>query len=222
MSTVPPEAKRKRSGFGLGVLVGVIIGLPVGCVGALTGRSPAPSETQATKEPSTPTASPAATPTEASAADTPATVASTWSYSRVQDEMNGDGVIACTDSTDEVHLEPPYQDVKAQLCIRRMPKSGLSTFVRLLGEGQFMCQSYESCRVRLKYGQGAAHAVSAREPSDNSSNFVFLEGAAAVLAGVQKAGTTLFEANYYQAGEQTVHFPTAGLQWPPPAGALKD
>jgi hypothetical protein len=205
----------------LGLVIGLAIGLPVGCVSGAHGPPSGAAPSAALPTALTPTTGakgsiPGAAHLGGSEAGTAQADASAWTYTKVKDDMNGDGVIACTTSTDEVQLTAPYGAVKAELCLRKMPKSGLNAYVRLLGDGQFMCTSYEGCRVRLKFGLGPARPVHAEEPSDNSSNFVFIEDAPLVLAGARKSETALFEANYYQAGEQIVHFPTKGLQWPPP------
>lgn len=159
---------------------------------------------------------PTKTPPQAAKPQRPAPPPSNWTYTTVPDAMRDEPVkIACTTSLNEVNLSPPYESVTADLCIRQRSKDGLNIWVRLNGNGQFICTSYSACNVSVRFGNDPAERYSALEPSDNSSNQVFLLSAARVLAGVKRASETLVEAEFYEAGTQTMRFNTSGLVWPP-------
>ena len=141
---------------------------------------------------------------------------SNWSYSIDKDEMTDKKTYeACTTSINQVNLSAPYQPVDARLCIRQSPKFGFDVFVALNGDGQFMCQSYESCRISVRFGDSPAKHWSAIGPSDNSTNVIFLQNQRRVFAGIKGAPTTLVEATFFDNGDQTMRFETAGLVWPP-------
>lgn len=141
---------------------------------------------------------------------------SPWVYSDLDDPMaTTKGVIACTTSKNEVMLDFPYKPVTADLCIRKMPRGGLNIFVRLNGDGQILCTSYEGCSVLVRHDEMAPHGVHAVGPADNSSNAIFFNGETKLLGRIQSSKITRVELNLYQAGQQTVEFNTADLQWPP-------
>ena len=145
-----------------------------------------------------------------------APVPTSWDYQAEKDPMT-DGVTytACTTSTNQVALNLPYGTVNAELCVRQSPKYGLDVIVRLDGDGQFMCQSYEDCRVNVRFGSAPQQHWMAIGPSDNSTTAIFLRKQSRVVAALKNAPTTLVEATFYDAGDQTMQFNTAGLVWPP-------
>jgi len=139
-----------------------------------------------------------------------------WTYSVEKDEMTDRKTyLACTTSTNEVDLSAPYQPVTAKLCIRQSPKYGFDVFVALNGDGQFMCQSFESCRINVRFGSRPQERWSAIGPADNSTNAIFLHSQKRAFAGIKDADTTLVEATFYDNGDQTMDFDTKGLIWPP-------
>jgi hypothetical protein len=146
----------------------------------------------------------------------PAAAPTSWNYHSEKDPMT-DGVTytACTTSTNQVALNPPYGTVNADLCIRQSPKYGLDVIVQLDGDGQFMCPSYEDCRVNVRFGSTPQQHWTATGPADNSTTSIFLRNQGKAVAALKTAPTTLVEATFYDAGDQTMQFNTAGLVWPP-------
>jgi hypothetical protein len=88
--------------------------------------------------------------------------------------------------------------------------------VSLNGDGQMLCQSYQSCDISIRFGDGAPQTFSAIGPSDNSSHMVFIENESRFLKAVQSAPITRIQATFYQAGDQVMEFNTANLEWPRP------
>lgn len=119
--------------------------------------------------------------------------------------------MACVDSTDTVNLDWPYKSVTAELCIRNSPKFGFDVFFQLNGDGQILCDSYNGCSAKIRYGDAPAGRNGALTAADHSSNVIFLTGARNIAARLAKADTTRIELTYYQAGSQAVSFPTKGL-----------
>ncbi|USQ94026.1 hypothetical protein [Caulobacter sp. RL271] len=135
-----------------------------------------------------------------------------WTYSEDVDSMSDRKTrMACVDSTDTVNLDWPYKATTAELCIRNSPKFGFDVFYRLNGDGQILCDSYDGCSIKIRYGDAPAGRNGALTSEDHSSNIVFLTGARNVAARLAKAKSTRMELTYYQAGSQTVTFPTEGL-----------
>jgi hypothetical protein len=139
-----------------------------------------------------------------------------WEYRQIDDPMSSKkGDIACVESKNEVQLDFPYKPVTASLCIRRMPRDGLSIYVHLNGDGQILCPSYDGCSVLVRHDDGDARKVSAAGAADNSSNIVFFNGENSLLQRLRDSNTTRVELSLYQAGQQIVEFDTSGLEWPP-------
>lgn len=135
-----------------------------------------------------------------------------WTYTEDVDAMSDRKTrTACVDSTDTVNLDWPYKPTTAELCIRNSPKFGIDVFFQLNGDGQILCDSYNGCSAKIRYGDAPAGRNGALSAADHSSNIIFLTGARAVAARLATTKTTKVELSYYQAGVQAVTFPTEGL-----------
>ncbi|WP_454760399.1 hypothetical protein [Caulobacter segnis] len=135
-----------------------------------------------------------------------------WTYTEDVDAMSDRKTrLACVDSTDTVNLDWPYKPTTAALCIRNSPKFGFDVYYRLNGDGQILCDSYDGCSIKIRYGDAPAGRNGALTSADHSSEIIFLTGARNVAARLAKAKTTRMELTFYQAGSQTVTFPTEGL-----------
>ena len=140
-----------------------------------------------------------------------------WDYRESKDPMtDGTTYFACVTSKDRVGLQPPYDPVTADLCIRQSPQHGLDVMVGLNGDGQMLCQSYRSCSVKVRFGDGQQQTFSAIGAADNSSNMVFIENARRFVEAVKSAPVTRVQATFYEAGDQVMEFKTADLEWPRP------
>ncbi len=118
-------------------------------------------------------------------------------------------------STNVVQLGFPYETQRVSLCLRQHPRWGQDVIVRLERGGQFLCTSYQACTVRVRFGDGEATAYSAIEPSDNSSDTIFITNDSRFIGNLRRAERVIIEANFYQAGSQRMSFDTEQLQWPP-------
>lgn len=142
-----------------------------------------------------------------------------WSYRDDTDPMTDRKThFACVTSTNQVRLNRPYDDVKAELCIRQSPRYGLDAYVQLLGNGQIICRSYNNCAVKVRFGDGAQQSFSAADSADGSSNVIFISNASRFVAGAKAADVTRVQMTFYEAGDQVVEFNTKGLEWPRSAG----
>lgn len=136
-----------------------------------------------------------------------------WVYRTDADPMtDGEVSQACTRSEEPVRLNFPYSPVYARLCLREHPRHGLDVIVELLGQGQIVCSSYQDCTVGVRFDKGSVQQFSAAEPSDHSSNAIFIRNAKRFETSARKADKTLIQLEFYQAGTQTLSFNTAGLK----------
>jgi hypothetical protein len=121
--------------------------------------------------------------------------------------------LACTHSSDQVHLTFPYHDTGGELCIRRSPRRGLDAYVALDGNGQVLC-GIESCSVHVRFDKQPVKSFPAVGAADHSTNILFLNRTAALVAALKKSSQTVIELRLYEAGDQTLTFDTSALKWP--------
>jgi hypothetical protein len=128
-----------------------------------------------------------------------------WTYAEDVDPMSDRKTfLACVNSTDEVDLNPPYDAVTARLCVRNSPKFGVDVYYVLNGDGQILCDNYDGCSVKIRYGDAPAGRNGANTGADHSSNIIFLAGSRAVAARLTKAKVTRVELTFYEAGRAQV------------------
>jgi len=189
-----------------GLLISAVVGLGFCSVGQGGSKPSGNLTTEATALTS---------PAENSTATASISPPPNWNYSDEKDAMT-DKVThtACTTSTNMVHLNPPYSDVDAQLCIRRSPRFGLDVFINLNGSGQILCRSYEDCTVHVRYDEKPRQIISGTGSSDGSSNIVFLRGAPRIIEQLRHSHVFRVELEYYEAGVQMLEFNTSGFEWP--------
>lgn len=197
------QTKTKLIWLGVGI-VGVII-----LSGALAG------------DPSTPTAQPVAADPQAepwrpdAAPPEPAEDRPAWVYETSVDELTDKEMrLACVTSTNQVRLDFPYRDTYAQLCLRDHPKLGRDVILSLKGNGQILCRSYDGCAVSVRFDKTPVQSFSAAGASDGSSEVIFITNRKRFEAGMSGADETLVAIELYQAGRQTLSFPTKGFAWP--------
>lgn len=153
------------------------------------------------------------------ATQAPAETGPAWVYTSSPDPMTDTpSQQACVKSNNKVSLQWPYRDVHAWLCIRQHPRMDLSAYVVLDGDGQIICRSSRNCTVPVRFGDDAAQSVGAGRSADGSSNIIFFRSPSRFITNIKRADVTRVVLTLYQAGEQTVEFDTADLEWPrPPA-----
>lgn len=210
--------KKKGLGFLGWTSLGILTLLVLGALGnSRTVEKPrdvatAPSTGTTYKPPADPDWE--ATKTLGAAAPVVLTPASPWSYSERGSAMDDAKTkFACTTSINKVSLDWPYDDVTADLCVRRSPKHGLDVIVSLNGKGQILCDSYDGCNVRVRFDSSPARAFTGNGPSDNSTNVLFLSSASKILAAIKKSKKTAVEIEFYQSGSQSLEFNTQQLEW---------
>jgi len=154
---------------------------------------------------------PDATPAEPVA---PAAPASDWRIDEQTDPLTDETVkTACATSSNQVHLSPPYGPRGARLCIRQHPKFGRDVYLMLDGSGQILCRSYDNCTLPIRFDDGAVQSFSGEEPSDNSSEIVFISNYGRFVTTAKSASRIRVQLEFYQSGAQTFDFPARGLEW---------
>jgi hypothetical protein len=137
----------------------------------------------------------------------------TWEYSEEEDKMGRGKIHYASIASDEtVNFDFPYQGAQhATLTVRRGGKNGLSIMLSI-ERGQFGC-GIEGCNLKVRFDGGKPFSVHASEPSDNSTEMVFLNGEASLLSRIKKSKRMQVESSFYQQGSHVFTFQTAGLEF---------
>lgn len=150
-------------------------------------------------------------PAAAPAAPAPA---SDWRVDESTDPLTDETIkIACATSSNQVYLSSPYGPRSARLCIRQHPKFGRDVYLTLDGSGQILCRSYDNCTVPIRFDDGTVQSFSGGEPSDNSSETIFIVNDGRFITAAKAASRIRVQLEFYQNGNQTFDFPARGLEW---------
>jgi len=116
--------------------------------------------------------------------------------------------VGCIDSNEMVHLNAPYEDVFARLCLR----TDGAAVIMLRGDGQLLSGDEHDAIVRI--GSGQARRFALEQPADYSTNKAFIEPAGPLFAAAKSGKPITIEATYYEAGDQTTTFsPSEALKF---------
>lgn len=137
-----------------------------------------------------------------------------WHYSTTKDDVSGkDIAFAEASSLNKEDLHWPYgPGIGATLTLRKHPRSGKNAYVSL-DKGQILCRSYESCTIMIRFDDRPAAKYSAVGPSDGSTEVVFIQNYAKLLAELKKSKKFLVELPMYQDGNRSWQFKVDGLSW---------
>lgn len=137
-------------------------------------------------------------------------LASNWEYRSYEEDMGGEATIASIDSENTVSFDFPYQGVQhGRLTLRRNPKGSLDVMLSI-EKGQFTC-GVMSCRVEVRFDEKPAKKFRAVEPSDYSSDVLFLRNTGGFLKELKKAETVRIAAVFYQEGQRVFEFDVEGF-----------
>lgn len=140
---------------------------------------------------------------------------SSWVYTTFKDEMTDKASsIARLSSENSIEQGSPYGTSDLSVSVRKHPRMGTDVYFTL-GSGQLLCPSYEGCTALVRFDDGEPQRLSMLGSSDNSSDVVFAEGAASLLAKIKASKRMVVALEIYQAGSPNFTFKTDGLKWPP-------
>lgn len=158
--------------------------------------------------------SPAASTATAAAPESPPG----WVYDKVTDPMTSKITsVAHLRSVNSMTLGSPYAGQNyGHLMVRTTPK-GATEAAFYIDKGQTMCRSYEyGCRVTVRFDDAQPTVIRGIAPTDNSTEWAFLESPGKLIAGAKKAKRLRVSMDIYKNGTQVLEFtPPAPLEWPP-------
>ena len=140
----------------------------------------------------------------------------TWDYQTQVDEMNDSkSKFASLVSDNIISFDFPYEGGSdLSITIRYTKKWGTDVYITI-SKGQFICNEYNGTNsVRVRFDNGKAMKFSTTEPSDGSSNMVFLSNPKKFINLAKKAKRILIEAPFYEEGNQVFTFTVdKPLEW---------
>ena len=131
-----------------------------------------------------------------------------WNYFTDTDEMNDSkSRFASLVSDNTVNFDFPYQGGSSlSLIVRYMKKYGTDVYIKI-SSGQFICNEYQGTNnVRVRFDDAAPIKFSTNEPSDGSSDMLFLNNAKKFIKLAKQAKTIKIEAPFYQEGNRIFTF----------------
>lgn len=134
-----------------------------------------------------------------------------WNYVKNEDGMSGkQSSQATVHSTNLFELDFPYQGPqRARLTVRRHPRWG-SDVIFSIERGQVLCSSYR-CPVRVRFDDGSPRTLAGNEPSDHSSEVVFIPGYGDFVARMAKAKKVRIEVDIHKQGPLVAEFNVEGF-----------
>ena len=115
-------------------------------------------------------------------------------------------------STNHLSFDFPYQGLqRATLQLRKHPKYGKDVILNI-EKGQFLC-SYDGRKVSVRFDNGKPLTYRATEPSDNSSNTIFINNYKSFVSRAKKSKKIYIESEFYQAGFKVMEFNSEGLKF---------
>lgn len=135
-----------------------------------------------------------------------------WKYDTVKNKMTDAKDIFCrVQSNESLNLTAPYDGVNfGQLTVRRM--NGEMAIVISIMKGQ-ISGGYENEYFKARFDDGKQITFSYSEPTDNSTETIFVENESKFLKLLRKSKKVLIQIPLYQNGNQILEFNTQDLKF---------
>ena len=134
---------------------------------------------------------------------------SSWQYRESIDDISDQLISQATViSINQVNFGFPYDGgSRLVLSLRKHPRLGNAVSIGI-SNGQFDDQS-----VMVRFDDNPAFQVSCSEPSDHSSNLLFLGNHSRLVSELQRAHSMKIEVQFYGEGNRVFSFDVSGLIW---------
>lgn len=141
---------------------------------------------------------------------------SNWQYAERTDEMSDKTDYFATIVSSNFHeLDFPYQGGSwGKLTVRKSQKYGLDVYFNI-SQGQLLCSDYHGTNyVTVRFDDKPTKKYYTAEPSDLSSDVLFLKNAKDFINNAKLAKTIKVQVPVYEAGNLVFKFNTnTPLQW---------
>lgn len=139
-----------------------------------------------------------------------------WIYRSQNDPMTSKPTrTASLASTNSLALASPYSGENFGGLEVRQKAGKADEILFSLEKGQTFCKSYAAdCKVLVRFDDAQPITFAGQNPSDGSSNFVFISPASKFISEAKKAKQIKVSIDVYQNGVQILNFGTAtALNW---------
>jgi hypothetical protein len=134
-----------------------------------------------------------------------------WQYDSYSDALSKGSVKAATVSSEnQLSFDFPYQGLQSvRLMLRNHPQHGRDVILRI-EQGQIICSSY-SCPISVVFDDGKPLRFEGTEPTDNSTEVVFIPAYSTFLKRLATAKTMRIGFTVHQEGQQVAEFKVKGF-----------
>lgn len=135
-----------------------------------------------------------------------------WYYFKSNDEMTCKPMYtASVLSSNTVNFDFPYSgEQHANLTLRTHPAWDKSVIFGIK-KGQFLCTSYDGCKVNVRFDDGPVETFDGSGSNDNSREVIFISNYQRFVGKLMKAKTVRLAANIHQEGSPTFIFDIHGF-----------
>lgn len=161
----------------------------------------------------------AAQPAPAAKADTAKATAasgsgsgkSKWTYKEETDKMTSKtNYYAFIDANELLNFPAPYDGGQtATLTVRK--QSGASEVTLSITKGQFT--NVDGGKVQIRFDDAQPVSFPTSEPSDGSSDVIFINNASKLIKKLKTANKVIIQAEFYEAGLKTMEFDVKDFKW---------
>ncbi|CAM3700826.1 hypothetical protein MUGA111182_03990 [Mucilaginibacter galii] len=142
----------------------------------------------------------------------PAKAESKWQYSEEVDKMtSAKNYFATIESDNQLDFEFPYDGgSNGTITVRKMAKS---TDVLIgISKGQFNSHS-DGTTVKVRFDDKKPINFTCSEPSDGSSDALFIDSPKKFLTLLKSAKKVIVQAEFYESGLKEMEFDTKDFKW---------
>ena len=135
-----------------------------------------------------------------------------WEYNTEEDKMTSTITkYATITSNESLSLDFPYEGLNMGHLLLRKKKGELDIIIRI-DKGQ-ISTSYDNQNIEVRFDNNKATTFSYLEPTDNSSDVIFISNTTRFISKLKKSKKTLIALPLYQGGTQILEFNTENLKW---------
>ena len=134
-----------------------------------------------------------------------------WIYSSYIDKATGKRAkTGRLTSTNSMNFSPPYSGRQyGTFTVRNHPRFGVDAYLSI-DRGQLLCDNYNNTNVLVRFDNGPSASYSCGEPTDYSSETVFIHNVAGLESRMKTAKKMYVTINVYQEGSRTWEFIVQG------------
>lgn len=136
-----------------------------------------------------------------------------WEYSEDANVMtDSKDYYASIKANDLLYFDSPYEGgVSASIVLRH--RDGKNDIMLQISKGQFLSNSLGNKTIRVRFDKQKPERYSYVEPSDGSTEVIFIRNASKFLSKLKQTNRTIIECEFYDEGIRTMTFNTDSLKW---------